>query len=256
MPTFQDQYGEIWRAARRAGPSTLNTGLIGSWPLTDPESSNKLDYSDNEYDLTDNGDTGPDPGKLGTVFDGSDTEYLDTDNASAPNLWQATGDNITIAFQAEFFSQIGDDNQFNPVCGIWDATTGTDLRGWSIGRGATVSSNLWLFRVSSDGTLGNSTTVQGPAVAFNTTYNVICRYDGSNVKISVNGSESSASHSTGILRDTSIPFYVARSIPPNGIAQRANVRVYNLSIWNRALSDSERDEWYNSGVPLLIPFIG
>lgn len=259
MPRITDPriHGTIYRLSRNPGGSTLNSGVIASWDLREQGTGDRFDYGANGYDLTNNNGATSVAGVNGTLFDGVD-QSLQTDQTAAPNIWQSTASALTVALSAVVVAHTGDNNQFNPLVGIWDANA--DKRGWQIGKLSPNSSpaNGLAFQVSSAGTSGTAASINnGGAITLGTLYHIIARYDTSNLKLQVNGTDATpVAHSAGILRDTSIDFFVARSTGSTGTVNYSNARIDNLTIWNRALSDSEVTEWYNGGSPLVIPFLG
>lgn len=255
MPKLSDIRHIIWRYAQRPGPSTLNTGLVASWPLDDIGTVDRQDYGGDEYDLTNNNGATNATGDIGTVFRWFNDQFLNTDNAAAPNLYGSATDPFSVAVSFKVLSWPVTSGLITPICGIPDFS-GT--RSWLVGvlpdtvspaRGAT-------FHTSTDGTGGGTLRIDGPIIELNTWVNYVARYDGTQYKLQVDGVDSTpVANASGFLRPTSVDFTVARMINTNTDPIYGDIVVRNLTIWNKALSDAEVDEWYNNGNPLYIPFL-
>lgn len=246
----------IYRMSVNPGGSTLFTnGLLASWVLDDKPALPKFDYSGNGYHLSQQGEPPLAAGSDGISFNGLD-ERLYTNNASASGLYQATADPLTVAVSVQFNDDQPLTSLDTAIAGIWDAGSLTNKRGWLVKRRAfdADASQPIQLSVSSSGT-DQTNIIFGSGTSLNTLYHIVARYDQSNLKLFVNGTHATdVAYSSGILRDTSIDFQVARYDAPNNTDIYSEITVHNLSIWNRSLSDAEVDEWYNGGSPKTVPF--
>lgn len=256
MPKINDAniHGIIYRLASNHGVSTLNEGLIASWDMRDAQGANRFDYGPNDYELVNNGNVGTTPGYNGSYFSGVtlDDQYLSTDFASAPNIYRsATADPITVAFVGNMVTLKAGNGSFHPFLGIYEGNTSKKC--WVIGRESETGGGRILFYVSHNGSATASAI--GPTCTLNTAFCIVARYDGAELQLDVNGVNYSTAHTTGLYRDTSVEFKVAKYKADNGSDIWSDCRIDNLSIWDRALTDLEVLEWYNIGAPLLVPFI-
>lgn len=257
MPTLESRRGKFWRWAQKAGNSALLTSLIASWPME--EAGDAIDdyapanLPSSSYDLVNADESGVSPGIPGIVCNATG-EYLYTDYASAPNLYPATATPLTVAFTIQWLAAPATTSHQSPAVSLWN--TNASKAGFLLCRQAEshgTNPEEMQFSVSHNGT--DITTIYGPVIEIGTRYHIVARYDGSNLKLQVDGSdETPVAHTTGILRDQSIQFEVARYTPGNGTPLYGNLRIANLNVWNVALSDSDVALWYNSGNPKVVPF--
>lgn len=125
---------------------------------------------------------------------------------------------------------------------------------WSSGNGG-----QWYLRVNTaneiEGGINIGGAIQGitASASFSTsTYAFVAMtYDGSAVKIYVNGSLVANSSLSGALATGSNPMYIGNNTPAGDTSSQY---VDELGIWNRALSSSEISSLYNGGSGLQYPF--
>lgn len=256
MPKFSELQSRIWRMAQRPGPSTLNNGLLGAWPLDDSGTGARFDYSGNEYDWDNNNGASSLLGQIGTYFIESSDQYLSIDYADATGLWQDSADPMSVAVSFKVFEWPVTNSANIPIISLWNSNTNN--AGFAIYPLCEVCSpsRSLIAHACDDGVGANATRIDGPVAELDTWYHVVFRYDQSFIKLFVNGTDyTDVAHSTGIHRDSSVPWTIARYIPPNGIPIYADALIKNVNIWSRELTDNEVLEWYNDGEPLSIPFI-
>jgi hypothetical protein len=256
MPKFSELQSIIWRYAQRSGPSTLNSGIIAAWPLDDSGTGDRFDYSGNEYDLTNINGCSSILGEIGTYMIESSDQYLEIEYADATGLWQDDEDEISISASFKIFEWPVTNTANMPVLSLWNSNTNhAGVAIYPICEVCDVPRAI-IVHASDDGVGADANRIDGPVAQLDIWYHVLFRYDGSFLRLSVNGEDSTpVAHSTGIHRSTTVPWTVGRYIPPNGIPIYADILIKNVNIWNRSLSDSEVAEWYNSGEPKAIPFI-
>jgi hypothetical protein len=95
-------------------------------------------------------------------------------------------------------------------------------------------SNIFQFRISAGGS--DVQVADTSTHLLNTWYNVVGTYDGSNMRIYVNGALKNTRAQTGTLGSNSITAKVGTY---QGTNYNLNGRIANVSIYNRALSASE-----------------
>jgi hypothetical protein len=96
-------------------------------------------------------------------------------------------------------------------------------------------SNQIFFGVSTDGV--NTTTVTTAAVSVNTWYHVVGTYDGSDVKIYLNGVESSSASETGSIHNSSISLKIGATNDP--AAAFLNGKISDVRLYSDALTSDE-----------------
>ena len=203
----------------------LKDSLVSYWKL-DEASGTRFD-SHGSNDLTDNNTVGSATGKIGNCasFIAANSEYL----SHADNADLSAGD-IDFTFG----------------CWVYFDTIGTFPfivnKGWGDGSGWIIyvriddSNKLW-FSCNAD-----ANTVKSAAVSTATWYHVVVRHDSVNdlIKITLNGTTTSASYSGGVTDDAELFILGGATFFLNGKIDEA--------FWaKRCWSDAEIDEIYNSG---------
>ena len=252
MPKFSDYHAQIWQYAKDPGSSTLNDNLLASWPMLEIGTGDRSDFSPNEYHFTNDGGENATGG--GTRFEWYNTDYMYITNAEAAPLWGSATDAFSIALSFKVVSWPVTSGLLTPIIGMTNFTVPT--RGWLVSvlpdtvspaRGAT-------FHTTTDGS--NTLRIDGPILSLNTWVHYVFRYDGSDYKLMVDGADSTpVANASGFHRPTSLDLWVARYTNTGNNAIYGDVIVKNVSMWDKALSDAEVDQWYNDGEPKLIPFI-
>jgi hypothetical protein len=90
---------------------------------------------------------------------------------------------------------------------------------------------------------GAMLSVNGPTLAFNTWTHVVATFDGSNVKLYVNGQPVATGTSTSYAPNTSKPFTVGRGES----SFYFNGRLDEVAYYNKVLSAAQILSHYNSG---------
>lgn len=252
MPKLSDQHAKIWQMSRDSGSSTLNTGLLASWPMLEIGEVDRKDYGANEFDFANTGGSNATGG--GTRFEWYNDDFMEIAYADAGALWGSATDPFSIACSFKVVSWPVTSGLLTPIIGMTNFTVPT--RGWLVSvlpdtvspaRGAT-------FHSTTDGS--DTLRIDGSVVALNTWMHYLFRYDGSNYKLMTNGVDATpVANASGFHRPTSLPLHVARYTNTGSNVIYGDVIVQNVSMWNRALTDGEVTEWYNGGQPKLIPFI-
>lgn len=104
------------------------------------------------------------------------------------------------------------------------------------------STNRFRFAVSSNGSTSTSVfSDELGDVAVDIWYFIACRYDGSNIKIFVNGNEDSEAFSTGIY-DSTASFMIGRT---DNEAGHMDGDIACVGIWSAALTDALIERLYN-----------
>jgi len=161
-------------------------------------------------------------------FDGIN-DYFDLGNSSTFNL--TTGMTLsawikpTVAATNKFILakrwssnsyQIATAGSINPQCSVWIGSTRYDAVGSTV-----ISAGNW--------------------------YNIIGTFDGSNVKVYLNGVLEDTTAASGSLKQTSDIVSIAKGL--NNNSYNFNGSIDEVSLWNSALSSDAITEIYNSGAP-------
>lgn len=223
-------------------PACPQSGLAGYWKMDDAGPTTVSDSTINANNGTaTNGPVANQPGKLGTAwnFDGVD-DYIDVGNAASLN----PANQITLA--------------------AWIKTTII-----SSSQKIIVKDNAgaggpqqYFIRVQSGGMIrfevgtsaSNFLTTSAGVISANTWHHVVGTYDGSTMKIYVNGVLNTSSSISGTMSNNGVNTRIGiredNVFPFNGV-------IDEVGIWNRALTGgfagSDIDKLYNSGAGLTCP---
>ena len=106
------------------------------------------------------------------------------------------------------------------------------------------------FRINSDGGIAGRNTFEYPAnFQKNMWYHVAVTYDGSNIRMYVNGTNVKTDpYSDGLFVSTENVYIGAKDSTSPGLF--FNGSISDLMIWNRSLSTSEIEDIYNGIYPL------
>lgn len=219
-----------------------DSACVGAWYMNGTSTNDEVDRSGEGYDLSTSNDLET-SSNVPTGYSGASRyindasgEVLSIADTSAPGL-DISGVSAKLTVCA--WVSLDTNNVYREVVSKWDNTNGTQ---YQIIR---LSSNVFSFGVSSDGstTTGsiNSTTITSTA----TWYHVCGVMDGTNLEIYVNGTrENYVAYSSGIA-DGSGDFT---------IGLRADGNVYGegyydeVIVFNRALSSDEINTIYTDGI--------
>ena len=208
---------------------SLTTNLQAFYKLSD-----LTDSSGNNKTLINNGNVSFASGKLGNaaVFDanGVGGKYL------ATSVSGGLGSGLTVSMWAKLAS--------TSVAGsLIQAVTG-DTNGWFIG--FDYGSSRLAYLAGSGG--WNVAELFGSPLSDNVWYHIVKRADASGVKIYIDGAEAGSWANTTW---TSGPIELGHFAYHNGSRDESwNGSIDAVGIWNRALSEAEVAELYNSGAGL------
>ncbi len=164
-------------------------------------------------------------------FDGTD-DYIDCTNDSIFNL--TTGMTIsawinpTVAVTNKFLVakrwstnsyQIATAGSINPQCSVWIGTTRYNASGSTV-----LSAGTW--------------------------YHIVGTFDGSNVKVYVDGVLEDTTAASGSLDQTADIVSIAKGV--NNNTYNFNGKIDEVAIWNSALGSTAVTQIYNSGTPIAL----
>jgi len=199
-------------------------------------------------------------------FDGDATDSVGTNNGTVNGATQVSGkinsaysfngsnddialnNNIIGGYSAMTFSVWVKANSFsavNPILKTW-----SDIK----------SNRKILIDIDTSGYIDfdiYTTTQYGGSmssqISTNTWYFLTFTYDGSIMKLYINGTEQSTTYSaSGIIQTGTLQDYFGKT--NNVASEYFNGIMDEIGIWNRALTASEISELYNSGAGLSYPF--
>jgi hypothetical protein len=212
--------------------------IQGFWRFED----NFNDLSDNGYNLTETSGTIPFvAGKIGKAgdFEYSDSEYLEIAHASCISL-QITG-SITISawIKAESFPDV-----LQAIVSKYDRNS---LRAYQLQVSDISGNKKARFTVSNDGS--TVTGISGSTTLNTDTWYHICGvYDGSYLKLYLNGSSDAdaVSYSSGIL-NADTPFHIGCqfNLGSADATRYWDGLIDEVIIWNKALTAEEVDQVYD-----------
>ena len=227
-----------------------NKGLVGYWSFNEGTSTIALDYSGNNNKGTLTSMASPstptsgwNPGRLGKAlnFDGSN-DYVDAGSGGSLDLGGLTAMSASVWFKPG--TSLGTTNNNKMVLSREDGTANCQYR---LGYRPVSTSNRWRFIVRTGGTgcTGTSQIVNGVTEIDNTSkwYHVVGIYDGTNIKLYVNGAlDATAAGSGSINTDATTPFLIGKYTTNTIFGLIDEARIYN-----RALSAGEVSALYQSG---------
>jgi len=101
------------------------------------------------------------------------------------------------------------------------------------------------FIVGSDGT-GGSSVVSNNTLALNQWHHLVMTYNGSQIKLYVNGTLTSTQNYTGSMNIAgNSGISIGESNQANGYWYHTDGKIDNVGIWNRALTDAEIQQLRN-----------
>lgn len=217
-------------------PSLL-VGLMGYWQLDETSGTTANDELGTN-NLTISGATVNVAGKLGRccTFVGSESDYIGNVDAMDPTAAISVSCWIKSSTTTNYESPVGNYH--------WDGN------GWDLIRIETAGTLEWSIRNS----VTTSNVVEGSHnVADGTWHHVVGTYDGSNIRLYVNGSQdgSTVAHSAAIRYTASNRFCIGtRELEDN----HWTGQVDEVGVWSRALTAGEITTLYNGGTGLTYPF--
>lgn len=237
---------QFLKKGRKYINDSLLTGLISYWKLNEASGTRADSAGDN--DLTDNN----------TV-----TRVLGKQSGAAQFV-SANSESLSISSNPSL--QVGDID-FTLACWVYLTTktlsqsfptkvdSGSNSREYWVEYDS--ASDRIRFRVSSDGTSGNTTTVVANnlgAPSTGTWYFVVAWHDASSDTINIqvnNGTTDSTAHSTGVYAGTA-DFRIGAF--GNTPSQFLNGYADEVGFWKRLLTTEEKTRLYNSGNGITYPF--
>lgn len=222
----------------------LTEALTAHWRL-DESLGNRFDATGRGNTLTSNNNVASAVGKINSSsqFVSSNSQFLSKTNTPDVNL---SGGDFTIACWVSLTSNVS-----AVFAGVYNTTNARRSYALNYNVGAL---NQFTFIASSDGSALTTVSASGFAVPLNTFVFLTGRhYRGNKIIITVNGDlHFEVPHTTGIFNSPE-PFLVgSRNAGNNDVY--TNGCVDSLSIWKRALTNSEILALYNKGNGLDFPF--
>ena len=98
--------------------------------------------------------------------------------------------------------------------------------------------------------LGNNFDMVYSGLALNTWNHFLATYNGSMVKLYHNGVAVDSVSANGVITNTTTPFHIG-TVPFQSTDFDLDGRLDDVCLWNRALTASEANAWYNACTPDL-----
>jgi len=204
--------------------------IVGLWHLDEGTGTNASDSSGNNNGGTIYGATwaGSGNGMFGDAlsFDGTD-DYVEVADSSSLDL---TG-SITV----EGWINLTSFSQPATVAAKWKDTGGTNGRGYLL---TVATDGTPRFYISTDGS--NYPRATGSALSLNTWYHLAGTYDGTSIKLYVNGTLVATTPQAGAMFLNSEPLLIGANDGYGGTARKfTNGVIDEVRIWDRALTITE-----------------
>lgn len=177
-------------------------------------------------------------------FDDANSEYLSIDDGAGGDFDFGSDDR---SFSIFFWVYLDDKSNDYSFCGKFDKA-GSRLYQISYD----VSSDELRFSTSSDGTSLTITQLGISAISSGTWFPIFCKYDSSSDTQTIsahNGTAWISSSDTGItsIHSANIPFTIGSNLNSGTPSDKFDGGIDEMSVFNRLLTDTERDWLYNSG---------
>ena len=168
----------------------------------------------------------------GLIFDGID-DYVDA-GLSNHNFKNA------ISLVVRFKLHAKDKSYSQNVFGNWESGGG----GIYVNKDNYIYSSLYIN--------GGYQTLTAPqAVELNKFYTVVLTFDGTNVKLYVNGTLENVVTAAGNIGISAVPFAIGTNINASSKIDYGNITVSDVSVYNKALSDEEVKTNFSNNVYLI-----
>lgn len=173
---------------------------------------------------------------MSRLFDQSNEDYLD-----GGDIVKITGDKITVSCWVKLDSVNGEQK----LVSKWSDSPEVFRFLVSITNN---EKPQFVINTGSNGlALGSTTISVGPW------HNILGSYDGSNVKVFLDGSEDGSVSKTGNLTDTTAPLVLGAGSGGAGSEQPLDGCLGHVAIWDIALTDGQIESLANGASPLQIP---
>lgn len=223
-----------------AAPSTLLTGLVAFWKLEEASGTRVDEVGSN--DLTDNNTVTQATGKVGNAaqFTAANSESL----SIADNADVSMGAGVQFTIAGWFY--LDNKSTYRHAWAKWESGVQFEYRLLY-----NVDTDKFEFWVSSDGSgfsTVTATSFGSPSTA--TWYFIMCRYDGTNISISVNdGTVNNTAFTADVFNGTQ-----AFRLGSKTGGDYWDGRIDAVGLWKRALTTAEVTEFYNAGNGREHPF--
>ncbi len=223
-------------------PVDIISGLIVHYKLD----GNYDDFSGNNYNASPNGNIvfvndrhGQAQSAINTTNPANNSTYLNMGN---PLKIQQLNNQMTVSVWIRQTQTWFDDNGTMPIINKWDNGSST---GWWLGLEMNNPNNMTnkiKWRVS-----GATYTISTANVATQAWQHIVGTYNGSQLKVYLNGNVVGTANYTGSIQNTGLNAFIGRyasGTPSDGINFRGDLD--EIKIYNRALNSSEISTLYNN----------
>ena len=221
-----------WDVENRLVGVGVTDGLIGRWSLDEGSGSTAFDTSDNSNDGTASG-TSWAAGQFSNAldFDGTD-DYVDMGAFTATDGLSA----LTVSAWVNLDTVTGGDRT---VASKWDNPCGA-CQSWLL----SVENGSPIIQINTTGWAGVYATTDLQTDAW---YHLAATYDGSDLRIYVNGVEEASTAKTGNLKTPNRDLYVGVRFDDGTGVGYMDGSIDELRIYNRALTASEVQSLNDAG---------
>jgi hypothetical protein len=153
---------------------------------------------------------------------------------------------LSISTWVKYANNVATSNQYHPIVAKIGPTFGNSFSLQNMRSGASSNGGELLFGVHTPN--GNFTAFSGVVPSQNVWYNVVGTYDGSNVKIYIDGVLKATTGASGNI-NSNTELLMLGDAGYGGFSQFLNGYLDEVSIYNRGLTQSEVTSIYNSGTP-------
>jgi hypothetical protein len=184
--------------------------------------------------------TPPFANTLSTYFDGFD------DRVEINRTLGSGYAELSISTWVKYNNNVATSNQYHPIVAKIGPSFGNSFILQNMRSGASSNGGELLFNVQTPN--GSFTAFSGVVPSQNVWYNVVGTYDGSNVKIYIDGVLKATTSASGNINNNT-ELLMLGDAGYGGFSSILNGNLDEVSIYSRGLTQSEVTNIYNSGTP-------
>ena len=177
---------------------------------------------------------------LSTYFDGV------ADRVEINNTLGSGFSELSISTWVKYNNNVATSNQYHPIVAKIGPSFGHSFQLANMRSGASSNGGELYFNVHTPN--GSFTTFSGVVPSQNVWYNIVGTYDGSNVKIYIDGVLKGTLSASGNINSNTEPLMLGDA-GYGGYSQFLNGNLDEVSIYSRGLTQSEVTSIYNGGAP-------
>ena len=212
-----------------------------TWTMTSVGTDTRIARSANMVEANRTTDVPPNPfvNTLSTYFDGVD-DRVET-NRTLTNGYAE----LSVSTWVKYNNNLATSNQYHPIVAR-QGSLGNSFALQNMRSGASSNGGELYFGVNTPN--GNFNAFSGVVPSQNVWYNIVGTYDGSNVKIYIDGVLKATTSASGNINTNNTILYLGDS-GFGGYSQILNGNLDEVSIYSRGLTQSEVTDIFGQGVP-------